>query len=87
MQLNMPDPTRTARRNIAMCERAGMDTLQSALIVGIACESAAKACGDSGLLPGTWFHAVAEECVAIAVEQLRREKRLTDGTQQGGSTT
>lgn len=82
----MPDPARFARRNITLLERHGVDRALAGMIVGVACESAAKACHTDLRLPGTWLHEVA----LIAAEEVARALRaeaIRSATHTDGGTT
>ena len=86
-QPTMPDPKRFASRNVNLLERLGYDRAVSAMVVGIACESAAKACGQDIAAPGTWLHEVALHAADLVAIELRRQRQATVDRTTGGSTT
>lgn len=86
-QPTMPDPKRFASRNVNLLERLGYDRAVSAMIVGIACESAAKAAGDNIATPGTWLHEVALHAAELVALELRRQRQAAANRTMGGSTT
>jgi hypothetical protein len=83
----MPDPKRFASRQVNVLVRLGYDPAVSAMLVGIACESAAKAIGSTIAAPGTWLHEVALAAAERVALELRRQREATVNRTMGGSTT
>lgn len=81
----MPDPKRYATRNVNLLVRLGYDRAVAAMIVGIACESAAAACGTTIAAPGTWLHEVALVAADLVAIEIRRHRADTNRS-TGGTT-